>query len=215
MTPRYRHVIWDWNGTLLNDAHLCIACMNRLLEPRGLPLLTPERYQAIFDFPVIDYYRRLGFDLERETFEQLGTAFIDDYERHKTTCALQPEAIEVLDTIRRAGLTQSVLSAYRQDTLDSLVHHYGLRDYFIRVIGAADHYAYGKVETGLSWIRELGLPLEQILLIGDTTHDFEVARALGIACRLVPGGNHSRTRLDACGVPVHDGLREIPVALGL
>lgn len=205
-SSRFRHVVWDWNGTLLDDAALCVQCMNEVLQPRRLPELTPERYQELFDFPVSGYYRRLGFDLTRESFETLGTEFIEIYERRKFTCALQPQARATLETLRVDGLTQSVLSAYRQDTLESFLDHFGVRGFFVRVIGADDHYASGKVEQGRNWIRELGLEPGEVALIGDTTHDFDVARAMGAACALIPCGHHSRAKLAACGAPVFDDL---------
>ena len=210
---RHRHVIWDWNGTLFNDAGLCVDCMNTLLERRSLPLLTPARYRAVFDFPVIEYYRRLGFDFDREPFERLGTEFMVEYERRKYECGLQPNAVSVLEELAGAGLTQSVLSAYRQDTLEELLEHFEVRRFFTKVIGADDHYATGKVGQGLSWIRELNVDPGEVVLVGDTVHDFEVARAMGTACVLIPGGNHDRARLLSCGVPVLDGLREVARAI--
>lgn len=203
---RFRHVVWDWNGTLLDDSALCVHCMNTLLRSRRLPKLTLERYQALFDFPVIGYYRRLGFDFERESFEKLGTEFIETYEQCKRKCGLQAQTRTALESLRDAGLTQSVLSAYRQDTLDELLGYFGVREFFIRIIGADDHYANGKVEQGLGWIRELKVHPAQVVLIGDTTHDFEVAQAMGAACGLIPCGHHSRAKLATCGAPVFEDL---------
>lgn len=205
-SPRFRHVMWDWNGTLFNDAPLCVDCMNTLLRKRALPLLTPARYEEVFDFPVVDYYRRLGFDFEREPFEKLGTEFMAEYELRKLECPLQRDARRVLDGLRDAGLSQSVLSAYQQNTLEGLLEHFHVRPYFIRVIGADDHYASGKLGRGMDWIRELGVNPKDVVLVGDTVHDFEVARAMGTSCLLIPCGNHGRAKLARCGVPVLDGL---------
>ena len=54
----FDHVIWDWNGTLLDDAWLCVDVMNGMLCRRALPVLTPAKYEESFDFPVLDFYRR-------------------------------------------------------------------------------------------------------------------------------------------------------------
>ena len=80
-----RHVIWDWNGTLLDDAWLCREIMNGQLRKRGLPTLRAERYEAIFDFPVEGYYRKVGFDWKKESFEEAGTEFIVEYENTNRT----------------------------------------------------------------------------------------------------------------------------------
>ena len=65
-------IIWDWNGTLLDDVSICIDIMNEILGRRGLDKLTRKKYQQIFRFPVIDYYRQLGFDFKRDSFENLS-----------------------------------------------------------------------------------------------------------------------------------------------
>ena len=183
--------------------------MNGLLRTRGLPLLTLDRYQQLFDFPVIRYYERLGFDLQREPFEVVGTEFIQTYERRRHEASLRPSARPVLTALRERGLTQSVLSAYRHDTLESLLHHFAVRDFFVRVIGSDDHYASGKVEQGRRYVRELHVAPAEVVLIGDTAHDHEVAVAMGVRCLLLPGGNHSRARLETCGVPVLDDLADL------
>ncbi len=208
-----RRIIWDWNGTLFNDAWLCMDVMNGLLAARGLPLLTLDRYQRVFDFPVIDYYRRLGYDFEREPFEIVGTEFIREYERRRLECDLHDGALQALQRFQADGLAQTVLSAYEHSTLESLLNHFGIRSYFEHVTGNADHYAAGKLENGLAWIRSSGAVADEVLLIGDTRHDAEVAAAMGVQCVLMEGGNQDRERLIACGVPLYPSLRAFVDAL--
>lgn len=207
----YRHVVWDWNGTLFDDAWLCVEVMNGLLRPRGLPALDAARYQALFRFPVIDYYRALGFDLARESFEKVGTEFIVEYERRRHECRLAAGAPELLQRIRDAGIPQSVLSAYKHVTLEELLRHHGIRPFFEHVTGGDDHYAHGKTGQGLAWMRRAGLRPQDLLMVGDTLHDAEVAAALGIACLLVPGGHQSPDRLRTAGVPMAESLEALRV----
>ena len=53
---KYETVIWDWNGTLLDDVTLSLSIVNELLLEHNIPILTRERYREIFDFPVRLYY---------------------------------------------------------------------------------------------------------------------------------------------------------------
>jgi phosphoglycolate phosphatase len=207
--PHLQHAIWDWNGTLLDDTDLCIDVMNGLLQERGLPLLTRERYYRIFDFPVMDYYRRLGFNFESDPFAVVGAEFIRRYEVRRLEGRLHDEAAPTLQQVRSLGLTQSILSAYRHDTLEELLAHFQLRPYFTGVLGSDNVYAHGKIEQGLRWITQLGVPPDAAILIGDTTHDFEVAEAMGCRCLLVADGYHPRSKLERCGVPVVDDLRGV------
>ena len=199
---KYRHLIWDWNGTLLDDAWLCREIMNGQLRRRGLPELTAERYEEIFDFPVEKYYRAVGFDWARESFQEAGTEFIVEYEKRKKECSLQAGAKELLGKIAEGGWSQAVLSAYSHHTLEEFLGHFGVRHHFRSVAGSRDHYASGKVGHGLKMLEELHVSPQETLLIGDTTHDAEVAKAMGVDCVLVPCGHNSRVRLKQCGVPM-------------
>jgi phosphoglycolate phosphatase len=204
-----RHVVWDWNGTLLDDAWLCVEIMNGCLEKRGLPTVTMEHYANLFRFPVRDYYADLGFDFERETFEDLGKEFIEKYEIRRLECVLQPGAAEVVAALHARGIGQSVLSAYRHESLIEFVAHFGLDRYIADVTGADDVYAYGKVEKGRAWVRSLACGSERAVLAGDTSHDVDTARAMGIGCVLFPGGHETPERLSVHGVPVLSARREL------
>lgn len=207
----YRHLIWDWNGTLLDDAWLCREIMNGQLQRRGLPTLSQERYEEIFDFPVEKYYRAVGFDWSRESFQDAGTEFIVEYEKRKKECSLQAGADKLLGKVADRGWSQAVLSAYSHPSLEEFLGHFGVRHHFRSVAGSRDHYAAGKVEHGLKMLEELHVAPQETLLIGDTTHDAEVARAMGIACVLVPCGHNSRIRLERCGVPLVESLADLRV----
>lgn len=193
----YRHIIWDWNGTLLDDLELTIDIMNGLLSPRKLPLLDRSRYHAVFDFPVRNYYEKLGFDFVGETFEQLSVEFIEAYDRRRWESHLHRETEDVLQDVLAGGLSQSILSAYRHSTLCEIVEHFGLTTRFVRLNGLDNIYAHSKVELGRAWLAELSLPTEEILLIGDTLHDLDVAEALGVDCVLIANGHHPVERLRA------------------
>lgn len=205
----YQHVIWDWNGTLLDDSWLCIEVMNGSLGSRDLPLLTPERYANVFVFPVIDFYRRLGFDFSVEPFESLSDEFIEGYNGRLGECGLRSGARETMQRFREMGFSQSILSAMKQDTLDGMVGTLGLRDFFTDVVGLNDHHAHGKVETGRRWLESAGVDPTRALFIGDTEHDHEVAEALGVDCVYIYSGHNDRARLEKAGLPVLDYLSDL------
>jgi len=76
---KYKRVIWDWNGTLINDVCLVVEIMNKMLKKRNLPRIDSKIYREIFDFPVTKYYLTLGFDFSKELFEELTDEFISEY----------------------------------------------------------------------------------------------------------------------------------------
>lgn len=151
----YRHVIWDWNGTLLDDVELCLGIGNAMLARRGLSPLTLEAYRETFDFPVRDYYTRLGFDFAREPFEALAIEFFSAYESRRHEAEAPPERVALLRWLHEAGVRQSVLSAYTQDRLEHVLVERGLRDLFEHVVGQDNHQAHGKAEEGRALIARL------------------------------------------------------------
>jgi phosphoglycolate phosphatase len=202
----YKHIIWDWNGTLLDDAWLCVEIMSEMLARRDLPPLSMDRYEQIFGFPVVDYYRMVGFDFAIEPFEQLSDEFMATYNRRVRECPLRTGARDVLLTGQQRGITQSILSAMQQDTLNALLDHFDLRAFFTSVTGLDNHHAAGKLARAQDWIAAQNLPRTAILLVGDTVHDVEVAQALGVDGVYIHSGHHSRARLVAAGAPLLDSL---------
>ncbi len=205
----YKHIIWDWNGTLLNDSWMAVLVINETLAKRNMPTIDHDHYQNIFGFPVIDYYRRLGFDFIDESFEVVGTEFIDGYEKHKFEVSLQDGAEEVLRILSEQGVSHSILSAYKQNTLDELVAHFGLTKHFQKIVGLDNHYAHSKVGNAIQWMSELGMDAADILFVGDTEHDYEVAQAIGVDCILIPGGHQTKEVLSKTGATILDDVKEI------
>ena len=208
-TMSYKQIIWDWNGTLWDDAVLCTTINNHMLRRRGLPRITVEEYREKLVFPISDYYARIGFDCEAETYEALAREYIGEYERLRFDCPLRTGALDLLNDLRERPIPQAVLSAYEQGALVQAIDYYELTPYFTDVIGLNDIYAAGKVENGLKYIEKLAIDPTAVLFIGDTIHDFEVSRAMGVQCVLVGGGHNSKERLETCGVPVFDSLRDV------
>ncbi len=202
----YKHIIWDWNGTLLDDVWLCVEIINAMLAKRNLAPVSRDGYREAFTFPVQDYYQKLGFDFEREPFETISTEFISQYEDRRSECSLMHAAPETLATVSQLGLTQSVLSASKKSYLKQALEEYGLSRTFMTVDGLDNHHATSKVEQGKNFIAYSNLLQSQILLVGDTIHDAEVASAIGTDCCLIPNGHQSRKRLATCGVPLIGSL---------
>ncbi|HJN05799.1 MAG TPA: HAD hydrolase-like protein [Bacteroidales bacterium] len=188
-------IIWDWNGTLLNDANFCVMCMNKVLSKRQLQRIDVEQYRNLFTFPVKDYYEAIGFNFDLEDFEVPAMEFIDLYYPNLDMASLHAEAKDVLLFFSKLGFRQLVLSAMEHSNLVKSLTDKGIISFFDDISGINDHYAVSKLEMGKNMITKLGVPRSEILIIGDTIHDFEVALGLGVDCILVTNGHQSRERL--------------------
>jgi len=173
------HVLWDWNGTLLDDLELCLDTINVILGEEGLRTVDLDTYREAFRFPIVDYYAALGLNVSGGNFERLADRYMGLYLPKSAECGLVEGAEATLRGIRDLGLTQVILSASRRDYLERQVAHAGIRDYFAELLGIGDIHARSKREVGLAWQRESGVSGERILMIGDTFHDAEVAESLG------------------------------------
>lgn len=205
----YSHIIWDWNGTLLDDTWLCLEIVNKMLTKRNLPFLSTERYAEIFNFPVKVYYEQSGFDFSITPFEILSDEFITEYDHRKSECTLRDHAMEVLNQIQSLGISQSIVSASKQTSLVPIVEHYGIHKYFSGINGLSDHHAAGKIAVGKRWMDELALPPGNVLMVGDTLHDAEMTAELGIDCVLIFSGHQSSSRLETANVPILKSLLDI------
>ena len=116
---------------------------------------------------------------------------------------------KVLSGIKVAGFRQFILSAMEQRQLDKSVFEFGIADFFEDLRGLDNHYASSKVENGKLLLEEKGLNPEHTLLVGDTIHDFEVAKAIGCSCILIAHGHQSKARLVSTGANVLDNLSEL------
>jgi phosphoglycolate phosphatase len=201
-----RHVIWDFNGTLLDDVDCCVATLNTLLGERALPAISRAEYQQRFGFPVRDFYVDLGFDFAREQFERVSEVFIARYRSVLDGALLAAGALDLLAELRRRAIGQSVVSAMEQLLLGELLERFGLHGYMTHVRGLDHLGASSKIELGLTLQRELRLAPEELLLVGDTLHDLELARALGCRCLLYAGGHQTRSRLERSGAQLIDSL---------
>ena len=212
---KYTHVIWDFNGTILDDVQVGIDSINEMLIPRDLPPIRGvEEYREVFDFPVEEYYRRLGLDLEKEDFKTvLAPLWVSYYNEKCRTAPLFPGVRALNLAIRNTGVPQSILSASEKGMMIAQLKERGAADWFDEIWGTDSIHAYGKQELARAW--RAAHPGVRAVLIGDTTHDAETAGIVGADCVLVAAGHQSRERLVATGAPVVSSLTECaPLILG-
>ena len=214
MIKKYKHIIWDWNGTLLDDTKLCINVLNQLLQRRNRSPITTETYRENFGFPVVNFYQYLGFDVASDSFNRVSHEFIENYEaRWFQEAELHAETSVILDRLSALGLTHSVLSAAKQEALEIGIEYFGIRTHFSGLMGTDNIKAAGKIDQGHRWVKQLEWDIDQIVLVGDTLHDYEVAQAIGTDCILMAHGHHTAERLEATGVPLMRSLAELVVFL--
>lgn len=204
----YKQIIWDWNGTLIDDTWMCIEVINELLSKYKKPTLTLEIYHKVFDFPVQNYYQLIGFDFNETPFEIVGSEFMNRYWQRWRECKLHHGARDFLGELQQHEIPQVIISAAETRLLQSCVDFFGIAHFFHELWGLDHHYATSKEGLVREFVNSSGLDPKEIVLIGDTKHDYEAARAAGVDCVLIARGHHPRHKLEQCRVPVFDSLRQ-------
>lgn len=192
-------IIWDWNGTLLNDATICLDGINLMLEMRNVAALSMERYRQIFTFPIKNYYQAAGFDFEKEPFEIPAEEFILHYKRLLPLAGLFHDVVDTLEYFNKLGYRQFIVSAMEQNALAQSVSERGIDGFFEAVWGIENNLAHSKVHRAMQLIKIFDIEPRQALIVGDTLHDAEVANELGIDIVLISRGHQNPARLSQNG----------------
>ncbi|MBQ8140407.1 MAG: HAD family hydrolase [Clostridia bacterium] len=204
----YTHIIWDFNGTLFDDVEAGILSVNKMLSDRGLKTISDkEAYRRVFKFPIIDYYKDIGFDFDAEPYEVLAPIWVELYNKYSLDSRLHEGAAEMLEYFKREGVTQILLSATELNMLKGQIKYLGIERCFETVLGLGNIHAYSKRELAVEWRRKN--PEARPLVIGDTEHDFDVARAIDAECVLVCNGHQSRDILEKYGCKLCDDLYNV------
>lgn len=187
-------IVFDWNGTLLDDVEICWRLLNELLTIRRHPTVTLETYRQIFTFPIQTYYERAGFSFPKDDFVALAKRFDRDYRAAFPRLSLFPDAKDTLDALK-SSMDLIVLSASKQANLEDQLKQKGIAQEFSAILGIQDIYGASKLERGRIYFKEHPCPSGTLFFVGDTLHDAEVAHALGGEAILIPRGHQTEAIL--------------------
>lgn len=205
---RYTHIIWDWNGTLLNDVSASLASVNDMLKIREMPPIDIDIYRESIGVPIRKFYERV-FDMEKEDYSIIINQYNNGYLKHLEACKLTDGAIEAIEYIRKNGSRQAVVSSSNNEQLCENIKKYGLDGCFEAVLGSADFYAGSKIDRAKAYLKKSGAKSENVLVVGDLEHDAEMAEELGADCVLLTSGHEHISRLEQTGAKLVDNLFEL------
>lgn len=195
------YIIWDWNGTIIDDVGIALAAVNDMLREQDRPEITLEEYRKAMDTPILRFYEQF-FDMEATDFDWIAERFQNYYEDHKDQLRLHEGVEYLLESCRQRGCHQIILSSSATRIIQFYAKLFDVADYFEAVLGADDLLAAGKIERAVDYFEQNKIPKEETVMIGDSVHDFEVSQTLGIDCILMSGGHQDLQSLQACGCPV-------------
>ncbi|WP_406148478.1 HAD family hydrolase [Streptomyces sp. NBC_01012] len=204
------HLVWDWNGTLLDDIDAVLGATNAAFAEVDLEPLTLDQYREMYCVPIPKFYERLMGRLPTPAeWERMDGLFHRHYTEQRTACGLTEGVEELLARWRLGGRSQSLLSMYGHEHLVPVVRGYGIESHFVRVDGRTGPSGGSKAQHMERHFEVLGgIAPASAVVIGDAVDDAVAAAHVGARAVLYTGGSHSRSSLEAAGVPVVDTLAE-------
>lgn len=197
------NIFFDFNGTILDDLELTYELLLESLEKYNLPFVSLEQYRNLFCFPVKKYYENVGFDFNKINFNELATDFINQYSiRQEKETRLFENCKEILEKLKNKRFHLYILTATEYNLLVKQLNHLGIYNYFDGLIAANNNLAMGKIDYGKLYIKEHNIDLSKSIMIGDTVHDYEVSKEIGMECLLFTKGHNTKENLSKIGKTV-------------
>lgn len=203
------HLVWDWNGTLLDDLPIVVEAVNRSIGVFGEGPIDSDGYRDHYTRPVRAFYDSLfGRKVSDDEWLRLNAAFHDAYFELAETVDLAPDAREAMELLERRGWSQSLLSMSPQDWLDRIVTRLGLTERFVRVDGLTEVTGGLKDVHLEAHLKALKVGGSVAVVVGDTPDDVAAARHVGARPVLFHGGSHHLLLLESQDVPIAETLVE-------
>ena len=191
-----KYILWDWNGTLLDDTQAALDTLNIMPTRRGAKPIALKFFRDHFAFPCRPFYDAIGMHVEDDEWDALAKEYHDVYAEQPKR--LNRETIAALERVKRSGAKQSIISALRQDLLDEVTARMGVAQYMECIYGVDNLDGASKLDRALELMSRIA-PADgeqpDVVLIGDALHDKEVADALKVRCVLCGQGSHASWRL--------------------
>ena len=191
-----KYILWDWNGTLLDDTQAALDTLNIMLKRRGAKPIEMKFFRDHFAFPCRPFYDTIGMHVEDDEWDALAKEYHDVYAEQPKK--LNRETIAALERVKAAGARQSIISALRQDLLDEVTAQMGVAQYMECIYGVDNLDGASKLDRALELMNRIAPAFGEqpdVVLIGDALHDKEVADALEVRCVLCGQGSHASWRL--------------------
>lgn len=205
---KYECVVWDWNGTIVDDVNASLLSVNDMLIKRNLPTITIQQYHQYLDTPIYKFYEHI-FDLSKITFDVIQSEFNSGYNKHISDNPLNNGAIAVMKMLKQSNIKQVIVSSSNQEIVQKGAEKLGVAEYMDYISGSSDNFVGSKVERAIGVISKITTNYSNVVVIGDTLHDCQLANEIGADCILLSTGHQSKADLQTTGKPVIDSLNEL------
>lgn len=207
-------IIWDFNGTIIDDVDVAVKILNSILKELEYNILIDkDTYKDLFTFPVIEYYKNVGIDYNKHSFELVANLYHKYYNKYMIQAKINKHFYTLVDYFKSLGYKNVIISATREDILKKEISNYELNDYFDEIYGINDIYAHSKKDIANNWNNTSKLAKYEKIYIGDTVHDYEVANLINSKPYIICSGHQSKKILENNNIKTYKDLMEVKACL--
>lgn len=208
----YKLAIFDFDGTLVDSAPGIVQVMKEVIDEMGYSNELLEQWSHLVGVPLLRQMELLFPDKDAQFHEDLANLYREKYDSKVIEiCPLFPGLRDMLRQLHKNEVMISIATSKRRHLVDAVVDHHGLTDYFKMIVGAADvtHHKPHPESVHLT-IGNLNVNPTEVVVIGDSTFDLDMARNAGVDGIGVTTGIHTRQLLQK-SEPKHivAGLHEV------
>ncbi len=186
----WKYILWDWNGTILDDFNYNYNIINTLLAAKNLPPVSVEKYRTVFCFPIQEFYRKIGFNCETTEYYRLVADYQQAYEANINKIKLTKGIYETIKMLHSLEIKQIIFSSCNKITIQHQLPLYNdLALYIDEIVAQDNDLAVGKESLAIRWGEKTKISWKDVLVIGDTYYDQEIANNLGCECILISSGH--------------------------
>lgn len=197
MAERFDLVVFDWDGTVLDSAGAIVRSIMAACVDLGLPVPTEERARYVIGLGLGDALRHAVPELEVEAYPRMVERYRHHYLSSDHELSLFPGVGESIAWLSEQGCLLGVATGKSRVGLNRALAHSGLGAYFHATRCADECFSKPHPAMLEQLMDELGVTPERTLMIGDTTHDLQMARNAGVAGLAVSFGAHPAAALRA------------------
>lgn len=196
-------VAFDWNGTILSDTIACLAGDDAALVSLGYKPISLKKFRETFDVPLVNFYKRIGVDpnIPKDKYKLSETLFHKVYEARVVKARTRAGARNLLAWLKKNKVPAIIFSNHVKERIEEQLQRLKISDYIATVL-ANDHthevlYKRWKGEKLKDYLKANNIKPHEVLVVGDTTEEIEIARELGGISIAITQGYQSTPRLKA------------------
>lgn len=204
----YKTIIWDFNGTIIDDVKAAMGAVNDMLIRRNQHTINLQQYRDAVDTPIWKFYETV-FAENTITQEDAIREFDLGVDKHLQAKPLMKDADKVLEYFKNQGKEQIIVSSSHIDKVRNQLSFLGVKKYFAEVLALSDYYAGDKTHLARNYLESHKVLAEETVVIGDCVADYKMAKELGCDCILITMGHQCESTLAKTDALIINSLSEL------